>query len=31
MYGAVLERRPADRDSRQKFQAVEAQLERQVC
>ena len=30
MYGAVLQRRPADRDSRQKFQAVESQLERQV-
>jgi hypothetical protein len=30
MYGAVLQRRPADSDSRQKFQAVESQLERQA-
>ena len=30
MYGAVLQRRPADCDSRQKFQTVELLLERQV-
>jgi hypothetical protein len=30
MYGAVLQRRPADSDSRQKFRAVESQLERQA-
>ena len=31
MYGAVIERKPADSDSRQKFQAVEIQLERQAA
>jgi hypothetical protein len=31
MYGAVLQRRPADCDSRQKFQAVESLLERQAA
>jgi hypothetical protein len=31
MYGAVLERRPADRDSQRKFQAVASQLERQAA
>ena len=31
MYGAVIERKPADSDSRQKFQAVESQLERQAA
>ena len=30
MYGAVIQRRPSDRDSRQKFQAVELLLERQA-
>jgi hypothetical protein len=30
MYGAVLQRRPGDRDSRQKFQALELLLERQA-
>ena len=31
MYSAVLQRKPADRDSRQKFQAVELMLERQAA
>ena len=31
MYGAVLQRKPADSDSRQKYQAVESQLERQAA
>ena len=31
MYSAVLQRRPGDRDSRQKFQAVEVELERQAA
>ena len=30
MYSAVLQRRPSDHDSRQKFQAVESQLERRA-
>jgi len=31
MYAAVLRRKPADSDSRRKFQAVESQLERQAA
>jgi len=31
MYGAVLERKPTDTDSRRKFQGLEAQLERQAA
>lgn len=31
MYSAVLQRRPSDQDSRQKFQAIETQLERQAA
>jgi hypothetical protein len=31
MYGAVIERKPADSDSRRKLQAVESLLERQAA
>lgn len=31
MYGAVLQRKPSDRDTRQKFHVVESQLERHAA
>ncbi len=31
MYGAILQRKPADTDSRRKFRVLESQLERQAA